>query len=197
MTISETHLVAGAPWKSTAPVNAVGMVSISGNYHSVGQQFTGRRITLRLEATLGHVIIDGVLTRTIPLHLTRPNAPASLACPAAGPAATRVKRTVSCRGGTQIIGNASESDSATQPDRHHRSRRNHLRVYDQQDQLIKDRRPHQPQGGPSTQGLRSHHQPPNRLGTVTYHRSYNDTHHVEPRHGMPDMHVRSCASDMP
>ena len=60
------------------------MVSISGNYHSVGQQFAGRRITPRLEATLGHVIIDRLLTRTIPLHLTRSNAPASLDVPRSG-----------------------------------------------------------------------------------------------------------------
>ena len=30
----------------------------------------GRRITLRLEATVAHVIIDGTLARTIPLTLT-------------------------------------------------------------------------------------------------------------------------------
>ena len=33
---------------------------------------------------------------------------------------------------------------------------------------ILTRSPHQPQGGPPTQGLRSHHQPPNRLGTVAH-----------------------------
>jgi hypothetical protein len=50
-------------------VNATGTVSIAGRYHSVGQQFAGRRITLRLETTLAHVVVDGVLARTIPLML--------------------------------------------------------------------------------------------------------------------------------
>jgi hypothetical protein len=45
------------------------MVSIAGRYHSVGQQFADRR-TLRLESTVAHVIIKGVVTRTIPLNLT-------------------------------------------------------------------------------------------------------------------------------
>jgi hypothetical protein len=99
------------------------MVSISGNYHSVGQQFAGRRITLRLEASLGHVIIDRVLTRTIPLT---PDPTQRARIPAPAP------------------------------------------------QL--DQRPAWVQG------------------TVTYHLSHNDTHHVEPRHGKcPIMHVRSCA----
>jgi hypothetical protein len=50
--------------------HATGTVSIAGRYHSVGQQFAGRRITLRMEATLAHVVLDGVLARTIPLTLT-------------------------------------------------------------------------------------------------------------------------------
>jgi hypothetical protein len=48
-------------------VNAVGMVCIGGHYHSIGQQFADRRITLRLETTLDHVVVDGVLVRTIAL----------------------------------------------------------------------------------------------------------------------------------
>jgi len=67
---SWTELTAGAPVEIHRSVNAVGMVSIAGHYRSVGQQFAGRRITLRLETTVAHVIIDGVLTRTIPLTLT-------------------------------------------------------------------------------------------------------------------------------
>ena len=46
------------------------MVSIAGKYHSVGQQSAGRRITLRLETTLAHIVLDGVLARTITLTLT-------------------------------------------------------------------------------------------------------------------------------
>jgi hypothetical protein len=36
-------------------------VSIAGKARSVGQHFAGRRITLRLEAILAHVVLDGVL----------------------------------------------------------------------------------------------------------------------------------------
>jgi hypothetical protein len=121
-------------------VNAVGMVSIAGKYHSVGQQFAGRRITLRLETTLAHVVLDGVLARTIPLTLTptqraRPPGPA----PLLDQRPTRVQRTVSCRGGIQIIGQrvqvglryagqivTIEVDDTT------------LRVYDQRNHLIKN-----------------------------------------------------------
>ena len=66
---SWTQLTAGAPVEIHRTVNAVGMVSIAGKYHSVGQHFAGRRITLRLETTLAHVVVDGVLARTIPLTL--------------------------------------------------------------------------------------------------------------------------------
>jgi hypothetical protein len=123
----------------------VGRVSIAGNYHSVGQQFAGRRITLRLETTVAHVIIDGTLVRTIPLTLTpiqrarlqgaRPPGPA----PLLDQRPVQVQRTVSCRGGTQIIGQrvqvglrhagqivTIEVDETT------------LRVYDQRDHLIKN-----------------------------------------------------------
>jgi cytochrome P450 len=51
-------------------VNATGTVSIAGKHHCVGQHFAGWRITLRLEATLAHVVLDGVLARTIPLALS-------------------------------------------------------------------------------------------------------------------------------
>lgn len=142
---SWTQLSAGAPIEIHRSVNAVGMISIAGHYHSVGQQFAGRRITLRLETTIAHVIIDGVLTRTIPLTLTpikrarlqgaRPPGPA----PLLDQRPARVQRTVSCRGGTQIIGQrvqvglryagqivTIEVDEST------------LRVYDQRDHLIKN-----------------------------------------------------------
>ena len=142
---SWTQLSAGAPVEIHRSVNAVGMVSIAGHYHSVGQQFAGQRITLRLETTVAHVIIDGTLARTIPLTLTptqrarlqgaRPPGPA----PLLDQRPARVQRTVSCRGGTQIIGQrvqvglryagqivTIEVDETT------------LRVYDHHDQLIKN-----------------------------------------------------------
>jgi hypothetical protein len=141
---SWTQLTAGAPVEIQRTVNATGTVSIAGKYHSVGQQFAGRRITLRLETTLAHVVLDGVLTRTIALTLT-PTQRARLQgartpgrAPLIDQRPTRVQRTVSCRGGTQIIGQrvqvglryagqivTIEVDETT------------LRVYDHREHLIK------------------------------------------------------------
>ena len=47
-------------------VNASGLVALSGRYVSVGQALAGRRVTLRLDGDLAHVIDDGVLVRTLP-----------------------------------------------------------------------------------------------------------------------------------
>ncbi|MGH3814459.1 MAG: hypothetical protein ACRDUV_18730, partial [Pseudonocardiaceae bacterium] len=142
---SWTQLSTGAPVEIQRTVNAVGMVSIAGKFHSVGQQFAGRRITLRLETTLAHVVLDGVLTRTIALTLTPTQRARLQGARMAGPPPllnhrpTRVQRTVSCRGGTQIIGQrvqvglryagqivTIEVDETT------------LRVYNQHDHLIKN-----------------------------------------------------------
>jgi hypothetical protein len=142
---SWTQLTAGAPVEIHRTVNAVGMVSIAGKYHSVGQHFAGRRITLRLETTLAHVVVDGVLARTIPLTLGPAQRARLQGARTPGPAPTidqrpaRVQRTVSCRGGTQIIGQrvqvglryagqivTIEVDDTT------------LRVYDQHEHLIKN-----------------------------------------------------------
>ena len=107
---SWTQLTAGTPIEIHRSVNAVGMVSIAGKPHSVGQQFAGRRITLRREATVAHVVLDGVLTRTIPLTLTPTQRVRLQGARLPGPTPlldqrpARVQRTVSCRGGTQIIG---------------------------------------------------------------------------------------------
>jgi hypothetical protein len=84
-------------------------------------------------------VLDGVLTRTIPLTLSptqRARTPGP--APLFDQRPTRVQRTVSCRGGTQIIGQrvqvglryagqivTIEIDETT------------LRVYDQHDHLIK------------------------------------------------------------
>ena len=47
-------------------VNASGLVGLAGRYVSVGQALAGRRITLRLDGDLAHVVDDGVLVRTLP-----------------------------------------------------------------------------------------------------------------------------------
>jgi hypothetical protein len=91
-------------------VNASGLVALSGRYVSVGQALAGRRVTLRLDGDLAHVIDDGVLVRTLPapvppalrrrLHgvrLAGPDRPVP-----AGP--LRVQRRVSSRGVTQVAG---------------------------------------------------------------------------------------------
>jgi hypothetical protein len=168
---SWTQLTAGAPVEIQRTVNATGTVSIAGKHHCIGQHFAGRRITLRLETTLAHVVLDGVLTRTIPLTLTPTQRARLQGARTPGPAPlfdqrpTRVQRTVSCRGGTQIIGQRVQV--GRRANRHHRSRRDHparlrpTRTFDQECS------PNQPQGGHPTQGLWSHHQPKNRLGTVT------------------------------
>jgi hypothetical protein len=141
---SWTQLTAGAPVEIQRTVNATGTVSIAGKHHCIGQHFAGRRITLRLETTLAHVVLDGVLTRTILLTLIPTQRAHLQGARAPGPAPifdqrpTRVQRTVSCRGGTQIIGQrvqvglryagqivTIEVDETT------------LRVYDQHEHLIK------------------------------------------------------------
>jgi hypothetical protein len=91
-------------------VNAFGLVALSGRYVSVGQALAGRRVTLRLDEDLAHVIDDGVLVRTLPapvppslrrrlhgMRLAGPDRPAP-----AGP--LRVQRRVSSRGVTQVAG---------------------------------------------------------------------------------------------
>jgi hypothetical protein len=57
---SWTQLAAGAPVEIQRTVNATGTVSIAGKHHCIGQHFAGRRITLRLETALAHVVLDGV-----------------------------------------------------------------------------------------------------------------------------------------
>lgn len=51
-------------------VTASGTVSIARRPLSVGQQWAGRRVTLRLANDLAQVIIDDAITRTLPLPLT-------------------------------------------------------------------------------------------------------------------------------
>jgi hypothetical protein len=143
-------------------------------HHCIGQHFAGRRITLRLETTLAHVVLDGVLTRTIPLTLTLPNAPSSRR-PHPRPRST-FRPTSHPGAAHRVLPRRHPNHRPTRPsrttlrraNRHHRSRRDHparLRPTRTLDQACS---PHQPQGGHPTQGLRSHHQPKNRLGTVTH-----------------------------
>jgi hypothetical protein len=91
-------------------VNASGLVALSGRYISVGQALAGRRVTLRLDGDLAHVIDDGVLVRTLPAPvppaLRRRLQGVRLASPqplvVSGP--LRVQRRVSSRGVIQVAG---------------------------------------------------------------------------------------------
>jgi hypothetical protein len=91
-------------------VNASGLVALAGRYVSVGQPLAGRRVTLRLDGDLAHVVDDGALVRTLPAPVPASLRPrlhgvrlASLDRPTpAGP--LRVQRRVSSRGVTQVAG---------------------------------------------------------------------------------------------
>jgi hypothetical protein len=91
-------------------VNASGNVSVAGHYLNVGAQHAGRRITVRLDTDLAHVIVDGALTRTTPLALP-PTQRARLqgaqtagSPPSPDQRPARTQRRVSARGDTQVIG---------------------------------------------------------------------------------------------
>jgi hypothetical protein len=47
-------------------VNASGLVGLAGRYVRVGQLLAGRRVTLRLDGDLAHIIDNGLLVRTLP-----------------------------------------------------------------------------------------------------------------------------------
>lgn len=92
-------------------VGGGGCVSIGGKQISAGIHLAGQRVTLRLDATLIHIITpSGVLARTLPTPLP-PGARgrlhgARLAGPAPAPAtaALQVTRVVSSQGGMMVAG---------------------------------------------------------------------------------------------
>jgi hypothetical protein len=107
---SPGQLAAGAAVEVDRLVHAQGAVVLAGRQLPIGQPLAGRRVTLRLEPQLVHVIVDGRLWRTVPFALP-PTARARLqgarlAGPPPAPAAApiRVQRRVSSRGGIQVIG---------------------------------------------------------------------------------------------
>jgi hypothetical protein len=91
-------------------VNASGNVSVAGQHMNVGAQHAGRRILLRLDADLAHVIVDGSLTRTTPLTLTAAQrnrlrgAQTADTPPQVDQRPVRTQRRVSARGDTQVVG---------------------------------------------------------------------------------------------
>ena len=87
-------------------VNASGNVSVAGQFVNAGAQHAGRRVTLRIDADLVHVLVDGAPTGTSALALT-PAQPARLqgARIARPPPQPRPPaRTQSAQGETHVIG---------------------------------------------------------------------------------------------
>jgi hypothetical protein len=91
-------------------VNAAGLIGLGGRQFSVGQHHAGQQVTIRLDAHLAHVILDGMLVRTMPspvpaggLHrLQGVRAATSPLHAPHGP--TLVQRQVSSQGGLQVAG---------------------------------------------------------------------------------------------
>jgi hypothetical protein len=103
-------LAAGATVELDRLVHAQGVVVLAGRQLPVGSPLAGRRVTLRLDPQLVHVIVDGKLWRTIAFTLPPTDRArlrgARLAGPPPAPADTpiRVQRRVSSRGGIQVVG---------------------------------------------------------------------------------------------
>jgi hypothetical protein len=123
-----------------------------------------------------HRRVDGVLARTIPLTLSPTQHPRLQGARTPGPTPqldqhpTRVQRTVSLpRRHPDHRPTRPSRAALRRPDRHHQRRRHHPARLQPARPPDQDRSPHQPQGDHPTQGLRSHHQPQNQLGTVTHH----------------------------
>jgi hypothetical protein len=51
-------------------VDPEGMVAVGGNQIKIGTELARRRITLRLDGHLSHVVCDGVLAKTLPSPIT-------------------------------------------------------------------------------------------------------------------------------
>ncbi len=101
-------LAARLPIQVDRTANGVGVVSLVGTAVPIGFQHAGRRVTLRLDGPLLHLIVDGVLTRTLPApvppeqryRLRDARLAGPLPTPSAGPA--RAQRKMSSRGGIQV-----------------------------------------------------------------------------------------------
>jgi hypothetical protein len=91
-------------------VNASGTVGLGRTTLGIGAHYAGQRVTLRVEAEVIHVVVGGVLARTLPCPFS-PQQRARLAGarvagppPELPPATTRVQRRVSVRGNMQVVG---------------------------------------------------------------------------------------------
>jgi hypothetical protein len=91
-------------------VNAAGLIGLAGRQFSVGQPHAGHHVTVRLNAHLAHVLVDGVLIKTMPspvpassLHRLQ-GARAAISPLQASQGPTLVQRRVSSQGGIQVAG---------------------------------------------------------------------------------------------
>lgn len=100
----------GAPVEVHRLVNSSGNVSLAGQHVPVGAHHAGRRIIVRLDHDLAHVIVDNKIVRTRPLVLTSAQRQRLRAAQIARPRPTtatepeRTQRRVSAHGETQVIG---------------------------------------------------------------------------------------------
>jgi hypothetical protein len=91
-------------------VSACGNVSIGGHVISAGSPLAGRRITLRLDGPLTHILADGTVVRTVACPVPQParhrlrGARAAASQPPRLPTQLTVKRRVSVRGAIMIGG---------------------------------------------------------------------------------------------
>jgi hypothetical protein len=91
-------------------VNAAGLIGLGGRQLSVGQPHAGQQVTVRLDAQLAHVLLDGMLVKTMPspvpasvlAHLQGARAASSPLAIAQGP--VLVQRRVSSQGSIQVAG---------------------------------------------------------------------------------------------
>lgn len=104
------ELISGDPVAIERVVTASGTVSVARRSLSVGQQWAGRHVTLRLENDLAHVIINGTIVRTLSVNLSPSQRLRLQGARPAGPAPepdrrpARIQRKVSARGATQVTG---------------------------------------------------------------------------------------------
>ena len=100
----------GEAFEVDRTINACGLVGLGGRQHPVGYQFAGRRVTVRIDGTVMHLLDGSTLLRSLPNPLTgadlgrirdaRPAGPQPR--PATEP--MRVQRRVSSRGQLVIAG---------------------------------------------------------------------------------------------
>ena len=107
---SPAALARGAAVDVHRVVNGCGLITVAGVQVNVGLPLAGRRVVLRLEEQLLHVIADGLLWRTMPLPIPPQIRARIRGARLAGPpprppdGPVRIQRRVSERGGIRVCG---------------------------------------------------------------------------------------------